>query len=119
MSHTFTIANVDTALLAMDPRTQMLAQLRSGTAITPASTPPIPFPNEDDNMGTDSPVPPVQSFSFLPPPNNPLAAFGNLVKRPVKLSDKSLVVFDQLCHVRVLCADQFSPLITCCLESIP
>ncbi|KAJ7827163.1 hypothetical protein B0H14DRAFT_3467278 [Mycena olivaceomarginata] len=77
-----------------DPRAQMLAQLRSSSgALSSAAS--FPIPNDDDMP----PGPPIPSSNLISPPSGiPLTTFGALVKRQVKLADKSSVAFDQFCQ---------------------
>ncbi|KAJ6612632.1 hypothetical protein B0H10DRAFT_2436903 [Mycena sp. CBHHK59/15] len=108
MSDTFVEPNIDPALLAMDPASQMLQKMRAKRAS--ASAPGTPPPRDDDanaggNDSMDQDLPPGPS-SFTPGPSSfalapsSLATFGNLVKHQIKLSDKSAVEFDRFLQAK-------------------
>ncbi|KAJ7096590.1 hypothetical protein B0H15DRAFT_946065 [Mycena belliarum] len=104
MSHTFVSENIDPALMPFDPAAEMLARLR--TQASNPSTPgasdifdPSGSMGDDDDMDQDPLRPPPSALpAMLQPPS--LVPFGTLVKRQVKLTDKSTVAFEQFCKTR-------------------
>ncbi|KAJ7752334.1 hypothetical protein B0H16DRAFT_1459930 [Mycena metata] len=91
MSDTFSDANIDPALLALDPTRMLLHRVRS----TPNPNPPEER-MEDDDLPETPPVPPGSSATR---PTS-LVAYGRLVKGKTNLSDASTVLFDQFCQTQ-------------------
>ncbi|KAJ7677821.1 hypothetical protein DFH06DRAFT_1465695 [Mycena polygramma] len=99
MSATFNNpANIDPELRApyVDPHEQLLNSLRSSPA-----APPPPAASNAGNEDRDDADMRLDSVALSASrPGSSLAAFGSLVKGQVKLSDKSVVAFDQYCQNR-------------------
>ncbi|KAJ6480442.1 hypothetical protein C8R45DRAFT_1101016 [Mycena sanguinolenta] len=108
MSGTFIDANIDPALHALDdgtdPAAQMLLKFRTAGSSAPPSDPASPTGSQD--MAGDEPEGSLPAAGFhlptpsLTPGGPSLAAFGNLVKHQVHLSEKSGVAFDQFLRLR-------------------
>ncbi|KAJ7129876.1 hypothetical protein C8R43DRAFT_1134137 [Mycena crocata] len=97
-SDSFIDENIHPDLRPVDPRAVFLRRLREGSSSTspaPSSSP------QDDNLDTETPAP-IQRLNLPTPQTTPLATFGNLVKRQVVLTEKSMVAFDQFLQVRTV-----------------
>ncbi|KAJ7044425.1 hypothetical protein C8F04DRAFT_1174855 [Mycena alexandri] len=93
MAHTFVDSNIDPTLLAMDPTAVLLAQMRTTPNETPSPDTPSGGNNEDPPA-----TPPMLGFSAEG--SSSMVAFGGMLKPQLKLTEKSMVVFDQFIRLR-------------------
>ncbi|KAJ6567791.1 hypothetical protein B0H10DRAFT_1928643 [Mycena sp. CBHHK59/15] len=100
MSDTFTDANIDPQIRAMNPAAQLLQMVRTRAATAPPQGSPSGGSEDDEFMDQDLPAnPPLQSAAYNSIGNSStLVSFGRLLKRQFKLSNQSSVAFDQFCQ---------------------